>query len=83
MLIKRPLWGVCRHIGTQSLYERVNGFQPVTDFSTGLRRARCWSSEISLLPVSSIQFFFSGMGARSSSSLERNSSRIGEVFALL
>ena len=28
-------------------------------------------------------FFFSGMGARSSSILERNSLRIGEVFALL
>jgi len=31
----------------------------------------------------SIQFFFSGIGTRSSSSLERNSLRIGEVFALL
>jgi hypothetical protein len=28
-------------------------------------------------------FFFLGMGARSSSILERNSLRIGEVFALL
>jgi hypothetical protein len=36
-----------------------------------------------LMPASSIQFFFSGMGARSSSILERNSLRIGEVFDLL
>ncbi len=36
-----------------------------------------------LMPAASIQCFFSGMGARSSSSLERNSLRIGEVFAVL
>jgi hypothetical protein len=44
-----------------------------------------WVQSCFTLPISasSIQFFFSGMGARSSSSLERNSLRIGELFALL
>jgi hypothetical protein len=36
-----------------------------------------------VMPASNIQFFLSGMGTRSSSSLERNSFRIGEAFALL
>jgi hypothetical protein len=35
-----------------------------------------------LMPASGIQFFFSGTGACSSSSLERNSLRIGDLFAL-
>jgi NAD(P)-dependent dehydrogenase (short-subunit alcohol dehydrogenase family) len=35
------------------------------------------------MPTSSIQFFLSDIGARSSSSRERNSLRMGEVFVLL
>jgi hypothetical protein len=38
---------------------------------------------VEILAARGIQFFFSGMGARSSSTLERNSLRMGEVFALL
>ena len=54
---------------------------PATTVQARLPRLGRKSARV--MPASSIQFFFSGVGVRSSSSLERNSLRIGEVFALL
>jgi hypothetical protein len=67
-------------------FDRAGG-TPLHRASAQLRVARpgCESAGASVAQGNylSIQFFFSGTGARSSSSLERNSLRSGEVFALL
>jgi hypothetical protein len=57
------------------------GWRPGND-GTG-RSTRLPRKSLRLVPAASIQFLFSGIGARSSSSLERNSLRIGDVFDLL
>ena len=61
--------------------ERQQGHGPGND---GIAPITWTSSEIGSIDAGlEHQFSFPGIGPRSSSSLERNSLRIGEVFALL